>query len=130
MIIPTVTAIYTAVLALLFVSLSLRVAYARWQTHSYLGEDDKHLARLVRAHANFAENVPFAVILIGLSEMLGASPVALHLFGASLLIGRVSHAYAISRDNEPIWFRVTGYTITASVIAISSLTILYLATIR
>jgi hypothetical protein len=37
-----------------------------------LGEDDKHLARLVRAQANFAENVPFAVIVTGLPEMLGA----------------------------------------------------------
>ncbi len=105
---PTVTAIYAAVLALLFVLLSLRVAYARWQTRSYLGEDDRHLARLVRAHANFAENVPFAVILVGLSEILGAPPIALHLFGASLLIGRVSHAYGLSCDNELIWFRVTG----------------------
>ena len=127
MIIPIATAIYAAVLGLLFVLLSIRVAYARWQTSSYLGEDDKHLARLVRAHANFAENVPFAVILIGLSEMLGASPIALHLFGVSLLIGRISHAYGISCDNEPIWIRVTGYTLTASVIAVSSLTILCLA---
>lgn len=59
MIIPNITAIYAAVLALLFVSLSLRVAFARWQTRWYLGEDDKHLARLVRAHANFAENARY-----------------------------------------------------------------------
>lgn len=50
----------------------------------------------IRAHGNFIENAPFALIgLIGLA-MLGANPIALHVFGAVFFIGRILHAMGMS----------------------------------
>ncbi len=56
-----ITAFYAALLALLFVFLSVRVIGWRRVKRVELGHgDDSQLLRRMRVHANFAEYVPFS----------------------------------------------------------------------
>jgi uncharacterized membrane protein YecN with MAPEG domain len=121
------TAPHAAVLGLGYVYLSTRIGVMRWRLNSYLGEQNVRLRRLVRVHANFAEYVPFALILIAMAESLKAPVQLLHLLGATLVLARVLHAFGVAREPEPIWFRVIGFAVTIIVIAIASCASLYLA---
>ena len=63
-----VTAFYAALLAPLFVVLSVRVILFRRGSGSTLGDGgDPVLLRRIRVQANFAEYVPLALILMGLA---------------------------------------------------------------
>ncbi|MGD8476722.1 MAG: MAPEG family protein, partial [Burkholderiales bacterium] len=67
----TVTALYSGSLALWFLVLSARVV-ARRRTGIYLGDGgDASMQRLVRGHANFAEYVPLALIMLAVLELAG-----------------------------------------------------------
>ena len=82
------TALYAGLLAPLFVLLSVRVIALRYSGQVALGDGgDALLARRVRVQANFAEYVPLGLILLGLSESLGAPALLLHALGLALLVG-------------------------------------------
>jgi uncharacterized membrane protein YecN with MAPEG domain len=60
------------------------------------GGDDLMLSR-IRAHGNFTENAPLALLgLLGLA-MLSAHPIAIHVFGAAFFIGRILHAMGMAK---------------------------------
>lgn len=120
-----ITALYAAPLAALFLHLSLRVIKGRRSGKVALGDaGNKSLLRRIRAQANFAEYVPFSLLLIGLSESLGTMPVLVHASGLALLLGRISHAYGVSREPENFRFRVWGMISTFSAIVTSGTTCL------
>jgi uncharacterized membrane protein YecN with MAPEG domain len=75
-------------------------------------------------HANFAEYVPFALVLLGLAESLHAPLALLHALGIALLAGRLTHAYGVSRQNEQYRFRIAGMTLTLVVLGLAALTCL------
>jgi len=54
----------------------------------------------VRAHGNFAEYTPFAVLLMLLVELQGGPAVLLHIIGLLLLLGCAVHACGISASPE------------------------------
>src|SRR5689334_19267799 len=98
---PRVTAIYAALLALLFLTLSLLVIRQRYRSRVAIGTgNDPGVERAMRVHANFAEYVPLALVLILLSELLGTAVWWLHLLGLALLAGRSLHAYGVSQQPE------------------------------
>jgi hypothetical protein len=75
MVFPSVTSFYAGLLAFLFIGLSVRVIRFRRGKHIAIGDgDDPSLRRAMRVHANFAEYVPLALILIAFVEMGGGSP--------------------------------------------------------
>ncbi|MBI5262128.1 MAG: MAPEG family protein [Bradyrhizobium sp.] len=125
MVLPRISALYAALLAAVFLTLSLRVALTRWRRQEYLGQGDELLARQIRAHANFAENVPFALLLLAFGEAMGAQAILVHGLGGVLLCSRVLHAYGVSKQPEPILMRVVGYTLTCVVIGAAALLIVY-----
>jgi uncharacterized protein len=98
---PVLTAFYASALAVVFVWLSVRVAYMRWRTTTHLGGGGKQLWRLVRVHANFDENVPLALPLPAFAEILGAAPEVIHGCGATLLAASLLRVYGVGR--EPHW---------------------------
>jgi uncharacterized protein len=117
-----ITAAYGAVLAAGFIWLSLRVAWRRWSLETYMGDgDDTRLRRLTRAHANFAENAPICLVMLGFAEQLGSPQALIHTLGALLVAARALHAYGVSQEPEPIWLRVVGYTATCCALAGASL---------
>ncbi|CZF85745.1 MAPEG family protein [Grimontia marina] len=123
-----ITPIYAALLCLVFIFLALRVVKFRHGYKVALGDgDEKLLRKAIRAHGNFAEYVPFALILMLMVELqLDQGSQYLHILGALLLIGRLLHAYAVSQPSEPLAFRVYGMFLTFSVLISSALWSLYL----
>lgn len=116
-----VTALYAALLAPLLIVLSVRVIVFRRAERVSLG-DGGHavLLRRVRAHANFIEYAPFALILLGVLESLHAAPLLLHAAGASLLAGRIAHAMALSNPRGIMVLRVAGMMLTFAAITIAA----------
>lgn len=65
----------------------------------------------IRAHLNFVENTPLALILIGLVEMTGKGGQWLAIAGALFMLGRVLHVIGMDRETANP-FRAIG-TMTA-----------------
>jgi uncharacterized membrane protein YecN with MAPEG domain len=119
------TPIYAAILGLGFVGLSFLTLRLRRQNKIALGDGgNPQLLRAIRVHSNFAEYVPIALILIYMTESIGAPIYLIHFLGISLLIGRLSHAWGVSQENEDFKFRVFGMIATFNSIIVSSLYIL------
>jgi uncharacterized membrane protein YecN with MAPEG domain len=105
--------LYAALLALIFVALSLRTIRLRQRLRVAIGDGgDERLRRAARAHSNFAEYVPLALLLLFFVETAGASRVFVHALCASLLLGRLVHALGVSRVREPLALRATGIVLT------------------
>jgi uncharacterized membrane protein YecN with MAPEG domain len=122
---PTITAFYAALLALLFVALSFLVIRQRYRTRLAIGTgDDPALVRAARVHANFAEYTPLALLLILLAELLGTPGWWLHPLGLALLIGRSLHAYGVSNLDENLRYRQIGMMLTFGTIVTAALTLL------
>ena len=95
--IPSVTAIYSGFLGLLLLALSYRVTRHRQRAKIGIGDGgDPDLARAIRAHANFVEYVPLALLLLLACELAGGPPWLLHGAGAVLLASRALHAQGLS----------------------------------
>ena len=123
-----ITASYAAVLALVFVGLSVRTIRLRRQAQVAIGDGgDKRLARAARVHANFAEYVPLALLLIHFVEEGGAPTLAVHALCTLLLGGRLLHAWGVSQPRENFRFRVAGMAMTFAAIVLAALGLLYSA---
>lgn len=112
-----ITALYAALLGILYLLLSANVSRYRLSGRVSLGDgNNPKLAQAIRAHANFAEYVPLALILLGLAEAGGAKGGMLHAFGAALLLGRLLHAWGITQPNSAHGTRKIGIVLTWLVI--------------
>jgi uncharacterized membrane protein YecN with MAPEG domain len=115
-------ALYVGLFGLLLIVLSMRVSLVRRDARVSLGDGDSEiLRRRIRAHGNFVEFVPIALLLLALAEHTGMGTLFIHIFGIILLVGRISHAYGISQEQETFAFRMVGTLATLCVIAILSL---------
>ncbi len=120
-----ITGIYAALLGLLFVILSIRTIKSRRRNNIALGYGDApDLVRTARVHANFAEYVPLALLLLYFLELSPAPGGLMHGLGIVLLISRIVHAYGVSQIDEDYRFRVAGMSGTFAVIVVASLGIL------
>ena len=72
-------------------------------------------------HANFAEYVPVALILLALAESMKIPSVVLHALGLMLVAGRTVHAYALSRNPHILRLRVLGMWMTLATIGLLGL---------
>lgn len=122
-----VTALYAGLLALGFVWLATRVIKARRVHRVALGTPHRLVERAVRAHGNFAEYVPFALLLLALCEINGLPDWALHALGVVLVAGRVLHAAGISQEPEEFRWRVLGMSLTLTVMVVAAAALLGLA---
>ena len=78
----------------------------------------------MRAHANFAEYVPIALLLLFFFEQQWKSTILVHIFGTVLVIARLVHAYGITQDKENLRYRVFGVASTFFVIGSLSIGIM------
>lgn len=123
-----ITSLFAVPLAILYLILSGRViTYRRGQKIGLGDEGDKSLLKRMRAHANFAEYVPFGLVMMLLAELQGAGPIVLGLIGGLLLLGRALHAYGFSASPPKMALRVRGMLMTFGSIIVSAVTILALA---
>ena len=56
------------------------------------------LARAIRAHANFTEQAPIALIAIACGEASGVRPFVVNTLGVALIVARLTAAYALNRS--------------------------------
>ncbi|HEV7265526.1 MAG TPA: MAPEG family protein [Falsiroseomonas sp.] len=122
-----ITALYGGVLALYFVWLATRVIKARRQYRVALGSSHRLVERVVRAHGNFAEYVPFALLLLALCEINGLPDWALHALGLMLVAGRITHGTGIAQEPENFRWRVAGTSLTFTVIGVAAAALLGLS---
>ncbi len=123
---PHIVPLYAALLALLFVGLSLRTLRMRRRLRIAIGDaGNESMLRAMRVHSNFAEYVPLSLLLIYLVEIAGGSSVLVHGLGISVLLGRVSHAFGVSQTQENLAFRVAGMAMTFTPMIVSALWLLW-----
>ena len=92
-----ITATYAGLCGLLLVVLYVRVSQRRLATKIGMGAGgDAVLEQRIRAHGNFIESVPTALMLLYLLEQTGVDPIYMHAFGIALVLARVAHAQGIS----------------------------------
>jgi uncharacterized protein len=120
-----VTPLYAGLLALWFLVLSWRVVQRR-RSGIFLGDGgDQALLRVIRGHANFAEYVPLALLLMGMLEVSRYSIYVLHALGITLLVARLLHGYALSFTAQFAFGRIWGASLTFAVLGVEALLCLY-----
>ncbi len=116
-----ITALYAGLLAPLYLWLCVRVIQARGAAKVAVGDGgDALLVRRMRVQANFAEYVPFILVLIGLAESLATPAWLLHALGAVLLVGRLAHGIGMSQPNEVFALRSIGMASTFSALIVGA----------
>ena len=115
----SITAVYTALLALLYAALGLRVAVLRRRNRAGFGDaGNAELRSAIRAHAHFAEYVPIIALMVAMLEISGLSATSVHGLMAALLVARLLHPLGMYADPQTLRFRVCrvgGMGLTISV---------------
>ena len=100
------TLLFAAIFGILHVFFTLRVGGYRFRSGISLGDGgDKELLNRIRAHGNFTENVPIALLLLLLVDLNGASDNTIMILGSILLVSRILHYVMIVSRRLPIVFR-------------------------
>jgi uncharacterized membrane protein YecN with MAPEG domain len=98
---------------LLLIWLTTGIAlYRRNRSVSTGDGGDKLLARRIRGHANAAEQVPIALILLALAELHGAGPMLTWGVAVALTVGRLAHAIQFWFRGAPFNLRPIGVVLT------------------
>lgn len=109
---------YAALLAFFYVFLTLRTVKTRKQLKILVGDGGNPIMlRAIRVHANFAEYVPFALLLIFMLESSGGMTWLIHVFACTLILGRLLHAFGVSQVAEKLVFRQAGMILTLATMA-------------
>jgi len=122
-----VTALYAGILGLYFIWLATRVIKARRVHRVALGTEHRLVQRAARAHGNFAEYVPFALLILALCEANGLPDWALHVLGVVLVAARAIHATGIAKEPENFTWRVLGTSLTFAMMGTAAAALLGLA---
>ena len=115
---------YAAALALLYVYLSFRVIQVRRSAKQAIGNGGVADLGRARVHANFAEYVPFALVLLAMAELRGAWAPLLHGLCLLLVAGRCTHAWGVPRTPEDFRFRIRGTMATFAALICAAVLIL------
>jgi len=102
--------------AILLVWLAARVSRLRRHYKIGLGDNgNEALLRRIRAHANYAENMPVFLILLALLELAGANRWALWAAGIAFILARIVHAFGMDGPSK-LRLRVIGMTVSTLVL--------------
>jgi len=122
-----IVALYVALHLILAPILMFRVGQVRIKEKINLGDgDNPTLFARIRAHGNYVETTPLALIGLFALAMMGAHSIGLHIFGAIFLLGRILHAHGMAQPNSGGQGRVIGMIMTLFTFFGSALYLLYL----
>lgn len=125
---PSITAFYAAILALIFVALSGWVVAGRVGNETLFGDGGLDtMTRRIRAHGNFSEYVPFALLLIAFLEADGGSHTLVRVLLVVLVVARLMHPIGmLAKANPPpqFIFRGGGIVSTLVIIAVAAVALL------
>lgn len=95
-----IVALYAGINFLLLPLLMFRVGKVRMATKTSIGDGgDAVLLQRIRAHANFTETTPFALIGMIVLALLGGTPaLLLHILGSGFTFGRIAHAHGMAQN--------------------------------
>lgn len=115
---PAITAFYAALLAILYAGLAAWVVAGRVGGDVLHGDGgDEFLGKRIRSHGNFAEYVPFALLLVGLLEASGGAPWLVRALLVVLLVARLLHPVGmLAPRNSPRQFACRGGGIAGTLI--------------
>jgi uncharacterized membrane protein YecN with MAPEG domain len=126
--VPSITAFYLAILALIYAALALRVAGLRRANLVLFGDaENTKLRTAIRVHANFIEYVPIITLLVALLEMSGMPPARVHLLMGGLLLTRLLHPMGMAARPGSFQFnagRVGGILLTLAVLIAAAISAL------
>lgn len=126
-----VTAVFAGLLALWLLFLQVEVIRFRWRRRVSLGDggfDDG--VRLIRAHGNAVETIPIFLILLGLSEGMGAPGWVVGVLGAAFLAGRILHGLQFVLDRPGFAWRSAGMVLTLITTGLAALGVIAHALVR
>ena len=107
-----ITVLFVGLLALIQIPMTFAVGLYRVKTGiHFLDGGDVQMTRRMRAHGNFTETVPIALLAMAAAELSGAPSMLLWSGGALLLAGRLLH-YATIRQYGWAIGRAIGMSIT------------------
>ena len=128
---PVITAIYAGLLGFVALVLAALVVRNRRRARVGLGAGgDAGLERAIRVHANFVEYAPMVLILMLLSELSGAPSWLLHACGSAFFVGRIWHAFGLSRQSGVSKGRFFGTLITWAVMLVMAFSAMWLGASR
>lgn len=120
------TPLFAAMLGLIYVYLAIRVVRVRRSVRVALGAGgNADLERAIRVHGNFAEYVPFTLLLLLMMELRNTPSPIVTVIGIAFILGRCAHAWGMSQEPEDLRFRVTGMVATFTTIIIASLSLIW-----
>ena len=91
-------AFYAAILGLLAAVLTLNVILNRVRSGVEFGDGGvPGLMQALRAHGNFVEQAPIALILLASAEIAGARPLVVNILGIALIVARLASAWALNK---------------------------------
>ena len=121
-----ITALYAALIGVWAVVLSNYVSINRGKHKIFHGDGGQpEMAAIIRRHGNLMENVPLALILMGLAEVSGLTAGWMHGLGGVLIVSRLIHPFGISVSNPNSSLRIAGAVGTHIVTLGASLYILW-----
>lgn len=116
------TALYAGLLVLFYVALSFRIIRMRMKFKIGIGHGEQNeLHRAIRVHANFAEYVPLALILLFFLEINQTTGWILNALGTMLLIGRVLHAMGLGKSAGTTAARFLGGILTYTMLLVAAI---------
>lgn len=123
-------ALWTGLHLILLLVLSLLVVRQRQRHKVALGDEGvPELAQAIRAFGNATEYIPPALIGIAVLAVVDAAPLAIHVTGFVLFVGRVLHAIGLSRSGGASFARTIGMTMTWLAYVFASVALLFNAII-
>lgn len=106
-------ALWVALTLLVLLLLSLQVVRQRTKHKVLIGDDGvPELVRAVRAFGNATEYAGPGMAALIMLAVVQASPLAIHLFGAAFVVGRIAHAVGISQSAGTSIGRAGGTLLT------------------
>ncbi len=124
---PLITALYAGLNGLLATILAIRVTMTRSRLNILAGDGgNAEMLQTIRTHANNAEYVPMALVLLGIIEIVGAPSLAVHVLGAALFAGCLLHAQGLVSTSGASFGRVAGTSLTWLVLILTGLYAIYL----
>lgn len=128
---PHVTLFVAGLHGLLLLALLMPIVRLRRGRRIGLGDGgDRELLRRIRVHANFVENVPFALLLLALLELSGLDARLVAVLGGVLFLARLLHAQGLAASGGSSFGRLWGTMLTWGVLLAGSLLAIALAGAR
>jgi len=94
-----ITGLFASLFGLLVIILAYKVVVFRRTKKVGLGDNGDMQGQLViRTHANAVEYLPLLLILMGIYEINGGNHLVLYVFGVLSFIGRIWHAFGLSKS--------------------------------